>query len=42
MRKTRQHICADRPQSQRKYRPSGIPVSREDIQKFLTAYDRVG
>ena len=40
MAKTRQHICAERPQLRRYHRPTeGVPVSQEDIQKFLAAYE---
>ena len=41
MAKTRQHIiCAERPQK-RRHQPSGVPVSQEDIQNFLTAYENL-
>ena len=40
MAKTRQHICAERPQLRRYHRAAeGVPVSQEDIQSFLTAYE---
>ena len=40
MAKTRQHIiCGERPQPQRQYQSLGVPVSQDDIQKFLTAYE---
>lgn len=38
MAKTRQHICAERPQLQR-YHLDGVLVSQEDIQSFLAAYE---
>lgn len=42
MAKTRQHICAERPQARRYHRPlEGIPVSQEDIERFLTAYEEL-
>lgn len=41
MAKTRQHIiCAERPQTRRQ-QPSGVPVSQEDIQSFLAAYENL-
>ena len=42
MAKTRQHICAERPQLHRQHQPSeGVPVTQEDIQGFLTAYEEL-
>ena len=42
MAKTRQHIiCAERPQTRRQHQPSGVPVSQEDIQNFLAAYENL-
>lgn len=42
MAKTRQHIiCSERPQT-RRHQPSGVSVSQEDIQNFLTAYENLG
>ena len=40
MAKTRQHICAERPQLRRYHQAAeGVQVSQEDIQKFLAAYE---
>lgn len=40
MAKTRQHICAERPQLRRYHRGAeGIRVTQENIQSFLTAYE---
>ena len=42
MAKTRQHIiCAERPQTRRQHQSSGVPVSQEDIQGFLAAYENL-
>lgn len=39
MAKTRQHICAERPQLHRRYQTSaGVPVTQAGIQGFLAAY----
>ena len=41
MLQTRQHIiCSERPQT-RRHQPSGVSVSQEDIQNFLTAYENL-
>lgn len=40
MARTKQHICAERPQFQRCHRSlQGVPVSQKDIEQFLTVYE---
>lgn len=43
MAKTRQHICAQRPQVRREHpAEEGVAVAQEDIQGFLAAYGELG